>query len=112
MNTANNKLIAEFLGYYYNEGNNNMIPSWWMITPQGHTYLSVLRFDHDWNWLIRVVDKIELLGFKVIIDLGTCHIKCRLGSSSYDSMYLCHNKLEAVYVSCVNFIKWYNERNP
>lgn len=79
-----------------------------------------LNFRHDWNSLMRVVDRIEKLesqkfgGFHVHIDKDCVLIqaKNRTKESTYSKMY-CGNKdkKKAVYESVLLFIEFWNKNN-
>ena len=108
----NNKLIAEFLGF---ELTTDSISILYYTEDRGLKQLP--KFHSNWNWLMSVVEKIENLqdenncaiynvqieqSFTEIIDNHTSETIVEVDSNS---------KIEAVYQSCVEFIKWYNEQN-
>ena len=75
------------------------------------------KFHNDWNWLMKVVEKIESIEdcvYQVDILQEGCKIleRCRLlidnrvGKLESDT-----TKIESVYLACVEFIKWYNNKN-
>ena len=75
------------------------------------------KFHNDWNWLMKVVEKIESIEdcvYQVDILQEGCKIlkRCcllidkRVGKLESDT-----TKIESVYNACVEFIKWYNEQN-
>lgn len=131
MNTENNILIAEFMGYE-------------IKTPQGKLlnlkinvwYPDNFKFDSDWNWLMEVVEKIESLKInKFAKQLNRDDVKpieghfwfqtCKDVVEIYASVYYWQHdnqieglsqefkgktKIEAVYNACVAFVKWYNEQ--
>ena len=106
MNTIeNNRLMSEFMGY--NE--EIVIDEVYFTLPDMLEALSdeKLHYHSDWNWLMEVVDKIENLDFKVVIDNNGCTIEnlpySNAGKTTYEV-----KKIEAVYNACVKFIKWYN----
>lgn len=93
----NNKIIAEFMGYP--KYKINFIGKRLNFENSKHN-----TYHKDWNWLMKVVEKIESLEdnlknetkedfkqFQKILSLPV------------------YTKIEVVYNSCVNFIKWYNE---
>ena len=89
MTTENNKIISEFLG---NKPSNNGL-----YTINGKTTRpSELIYHSDWNWLMKVVEKILSLS----IELDTM-------DKYYDIIDRIPN-IEAVYKECINFIKEYN----
>ena len=98
----NNKLIAEFMEI------NTSIPH-----DRQHIYL----YDISWDWLMPVVEKIESL--PLINDAGICvlieHSYCRIYLDNWGEYTTVaenatkKNKLSAVYLSVIEFIKWYNQ---
>lgn len=113
MNTENNKLIAEFLGWKVENGiwiNNNGV----FIQ---YAYQS-LKFHKDWNLLMEVVEKIEGLQFqnnndvfKVVIDYGMCIIYNMINDLEVIVNVSKSTKIEAVCSACVEFIKWFNQNS-
>jgi hypothetical protein len=117
MNTENNKLIAEFLGYVLRgvdtyENNNKLY-----LTDE-------LKFNDDWNWLMEVVEKIETLKYykneiqfkitknAVSIQAITKKINEVISKCVFSSWGTYHGteKKEAVYKASIEFINWYNEQ--
>ena len=129
----NNKLIAEFMefkqckgirsesGKYFDywakenfsciEEQEIQIESEWGygLAEQVLLFAEQLKFHKDWNWLMEVVEKIESLGYRIEI---VKHI-CRIYLSNKETIIISENtpKIEAVYIACVEFIKWYNNKN-
>ena len=118
-----NKLIAEFLGLkltnikaedvwstveYLSDNPDSTLPC---SVPIDNT----LYFDKSYDWLMPVVERIESLGYdsRIIgnnsdsgflcdfVDIENNEISCKV---SYES------KLEAVYKTVIEFIKWYNDQ--
>jgi hypothetical protein len=121
MNTENNKIIAEFLGQ------NKMpyeFPQFGYIKTNGDwndTFFdNQLKFHKDWNWLMEVVEKIELNGKYVINgiydnrgefkgwypEIFTLYPKDEIKDLT-DLRF--ESKIQAVYNACVSFIEWYNQ---
>ena len=126
MNTQeNNKLIADFMGVR-NIDDTKYIETLKEMRADGLYFeqgymTSELKYDTDWNWLMIVVDKIQLLD--IVHD----------NTRSYDSVYkewVCtfspaykthdfgniigkskNSEFEAVFNACMDFIKWYNLNN-
>ena len=117
----NNKLIAEFMGW---KENKDMEVK---LTSGGITYYfqkndeacipETMCYHSDWNWLMKVVEKIESIEdgiYQVDILQEGCNIlkRCalfidkRVGKLESDT-----TKIESVYLACIEFIKWYNEQN-
>ena len=122
-----NKLIAEFMGVFDKILSTGNIHSWsdapFYYTTED-TKEKVIRnickyskYDSDWNWLMKVVEKIESIEdcvYQVDILQEGCKIlkRCcllidkRVGKLESDT-----TKIKSVYLACVEFIKWYNEQN-
>jgi hypothetical protein len=69
------------------------------------------KYHTDWNWLMKVVEKIESLGYSVNIENYSCVIEpnderelfIQSGSFSFNE-----SKINATYNACVKFINSYN----
>ena len=144
-NLEQNKLIAQFMGYkYFPKIDKEVLPGWRTekcFSPKsiGYGYLcrghNDLRYDTDWNWMMKVVEKVEsldlkdwfykwedidgeirsnIMGISVEIENKHCWIFGELqldpfitfNEETYKKVY--NNKLEATFDSMVEFIKWYN----
>lgn len=126
--TEKNKLIAEFIGYefidgdfkvpYTNKTDNSdfkeWCPTYWDNDLDSGGYLVApcnLIFHLDWNWLMEVVGNIrnfhngtEPLNDKQIEQLS------QLIKKLNESLTLRNEvSIEAVYNACVTFIEWYNK---
>ena len=105
MNTENNKLIAEFMGYEVEQDLYGGIPVTGMKTITSTT--DTLKFHNNWNWLMEVVEKIESLGYWLNRINGDVWIvnnndKVIINNSMHQG------GIEASYNAVVDFIKWYN----
>ena len=86
--TEKNKLLAEFLGVQHQK--------------------MAMNFNSNWNLLMEVVEKIEMLGF-------IFSIKKNWAKITKDKIAIVvrweedKNKIEAVYNASLEFIKWYNQ---
>ena len=80
----NNKLIAEFMGWKPNEHH-------WCLNGDKD-----LQYDTSWDWLIPVVNKIEMECEGVPLQLLNCNLYSEIGE---------------VYQAVVEFIKEYNDDN-
>jgi hypothetical protein len=94
-----NKLIAEFMGkkttkieYEKNESVVCPVP---------------LYYDSSWDWLIPVVEKIEL-GARVDIYGKACKIS--QSQWTVDIAHINEKKIIAVWECVVDFIQWYNKQ--
>ena len=113
--TENNKLIAEFMGEqkqpfeFPQFGYINIMGDW-----KDTFFDNQLKFHKDWNWLMSVVEKIEIQSKELFGEYEDVIINgCGCGIATKDDMIsiAATSKIEAVYVACVEFIKWYNEQN-
>lgn len=108
-----NILLAEFMGFKFTKEYN---PYW--ITPHSNknwsSKIELLQFDSDWNWLMEVVQKINLLdNFEYSVNIYT--MDCYITDSkmnkivSIDCKYNVNELINSVYEACVEFVKWYNK---
>ena len=106
----NNKLIAEFLGFqltslgwFDNEEH--------LINVEKDNTFDNLKFHSDWNWLMKVVSKIENYNeyTSVLFAPQGCAIDCYV-KNGFAFSNDCDTKIEAVYNACIEFIKWYNKQ--
>ena len=110
----NNKLIAEFLGYSQPHPDYPNTTYWYKKDCQP---LTILLFHSDWNWLMRVVEKIENLQDEnncaiYNVQIEQCFVEI-IENHTSDTIIStdANSKLEAVYNACVEFIKWYNQQS-
>ena len=92
----NNKLIAEFLGYSQPHPDYKNTSYWYK---KGEAPLVFLSFHSDWNWLMRVIEKI----LQVCAEMDEMERYWRIT----DAMPY----IDSVYTACVKFVKWLNEQN-
>ena len=78
--------------------------------------VSYVKYDSDWNWLMKVVEKIESIVFPNDVFynlniLGGCQVY--IVSSNMEELVDIseERKLLSVYKDCVEFIKWYNNES-
>lgn len=112
--TENNKLIVEFMGrevitekdflaYNYEELKDNMYID------------TTLKYHSSFDWLMEVAEKIESLGYQVVIEKNNCNIinweyTQVIDPKFYSRVIRSATKIEAVYNAVVSFIEWYNEQ--
>ena len=114
------KMCAVFMGYDINRivdvmphKKNGDILSTGDLDDNGNrcnlVWVHSLRYHYDWNCLIKVVEKIEDMGYDVFINAGTCMIT-DVGQGMFENIEF-YNKLKinAVRAAVVEFINWYNE---
>ena len=135
----NNKIIAEFMkfpkitnvrdsesGKYYDywlPNNFNLIleqeiqiesNNGWGLVHQDCVFVRDLIFHSDWNWLMKVVEKIEkefcstnihYYSQKQIYSVEFLGFNIEYDNSEYSD-----NKIKILYDSCVKFINFYNKQ--
>lgn len=113
----NNRLIAEFIGrcgkhnknLYTFKGIDKVLKDdiWYN--------LSEAKFHSSWDWLMPVVDKIESLTFYANQTAKVCikknYASITIGIELFTEHYNFDTKIECLYHSVIEFIKWYNEKN-
>lgn len=105
----NNKLIAEFMGF-------KKLPNGTLRCSElygGNTICEddTVLFQTSWDWLIPVVEKISHLETVQCFNIESSRILIK----TYESYKLefwvnGFEKIEAVYESVLDFIKWYNKQ--
>jgi hypothetical protein len=105
---TDNELIAEFMGInvryygpvlYIADGN-----GFFDLTADPQTY----RPNKSWDDLMPVVEKIEGLGYRIAIEGLECAVYKDFGTPiPYTNNF--PSKIDGVFVTVVNFIKWYNQ---
>ena len=115
--TENNKLIVQFMELkpikvntdFYALAKNHVHVSGKNTDIVISGFSECAKYNSDWNWLMEVVEKIEGLNYKVIIQNNNCTIEMII----LDDIVIYENstKTEAVYNACIEFIKWYNQQN-
>ena len=117
-----NKLIAEFMGgTFKNISSKDIAVSWVSIHMkdddvnfQEEDYpekphngscwkFNELKYHSSWDWLMPVVEKIEKTYAYVDIKGCAVNISTIVETSA-------PTKIEAVYMACVEFIEWYNNK--
>lgn len=112
----NNILFSEFLGFTYDEGigyydNEGVLPQI-IYDKEGGNCFDSLLFDSSWDWLMCITEEIERLGYDINTFSKTNYIAIYNGELTPVVMRGKENSFsmfEALYLSFVNFIEWYNE---
>ena len=119
MNTMQkNKLIAEFMGFELNDTDQYYVPN------LGSFEDFLLQFHNNWNWLMKVVEKIESLGYFLMAYefeddekneksgefWAQISDKLLIDINSLINLTGQPSKLVATYTAVVEFIKWYNQQ--
>ena len=123
----NNTIFAEFLDWEFDDLSETFeTPFLKLVEPQafGDEQFSCklqdfeLEFHSDWNWLMSVVEKIENLQdenncaiYNVQIEQSFTEIIDNHTSETIIYNIDADSKIEAVYNTVIEFIKWYNEQN-
>lgn len=115
----NNKLLAEFLGWHSKKINVTA------SRPKGdgiEMYLKEvteynreftedeLKFYTDWYWIMRVVEKIEGLGFIFKLTTGSSTFLKKNEVLIWNDEFRGDSKIQATYNACVEFVKLYNNQ--
>ena len=108
--TTNNKLIAEFMGSKVATG------TYFITGMYMHITYEYLKYDTDWNWLMQVVEKIQLnskkFGIVTLHGLGRTKIDCYNNEKLSNRIDILDQKygIAPTYNACIEFIKWYNKQ--
>lgn len=104
MNTKNNMILAEFLGWESKKT--------YFSDSEGENTRYGLKFDTDWNWLMLVVEKIETDSRVYEVVTKRCNTSdkyyCEIlfNFKSYRGVYTEGNdKITTVFNACVEVIK-------
>ena len=88
-------------------------PTWWGVGLRKDAGNFDLYYHSSWDWLMPVVEKIEKeCSHEVVIFSTHCNVN---QGKTHDMGYIGgKTKIEAVYKSVIEFIKWYNQNktNP
>ena len=111
--TENNKLIAEFMGLkpknifgYWGISKDHVSVNCKTEAEAFESFCKSTKYHSDWNWLMQVVEKIEISGYYLQID----SIGCIISKNNIDLVTVnSRTKIDAVYTACVEFINWYNK---
>ena len=114
----NNKIIAEFMGFTFEKNigyyDNEMLLEQIVYEQQNGNCFDELLFNKDWNWLMKVVEKIE----KEFCSTNIHYYSQKqmysvefLGFNiEYDNSEYGDDKMKILYDSCVKFINFYNKQ--
>ena len=73
-----------------------------------------MKFHSDWNWIMKVLQRIEDLNFSVeLSNIGTQNYVCYIRSGGIKVIYsnILETKKEAVVQAINQFLIWHNENN-
>lgn len=81
----------------------------------GFKLISSLRYHKDWNLLMKVVEKIESLNYRVTITFSNCFIDTynEKDDENFEQIALSNSdtKFYAVFDAVIQFINYYNNLN-
>jgi hypothetical protein len=102
-----NKQIALMIGFK-NKGMKNL--EYWVDGNVEHGTTENLKFDSDWNWLMKAIDFIEnIYTYRVKVESKSC-ILFNKNSDNICSFYSSVSKKEAAFITVSDFAKLYNEK--
>lgn len=125
----NNKIIAEFLNWEFDDLSETFeTPFLKLVEPQafGDEQFSCklqdfeLKFHSDWNWLMKVVEKIHSMqSYGVLINPNGTYIQdeddkvicMTFKNEEINGEIISSSNIEATFNCCAEFVKWYNEQN-
>lgn len=110
---TDNELIAEFMGAKSRKII-TMDETFIVYDFGAHTYeVDGLNYDKSWDWLMPVVEKIELLQYEFeIASSGTQIISTAYSEGDYYDEFTTYDskeetKIQVVYKAIVKFVKWH-----
>lgn len=113
MSTENNKIIAEFMDISFTKDNKANHPRIKAPYPP----VECFKYSSDWNWLMEVVLRINILEYHRY-SVRINQVDCKIYDSNNDKIivdsfgrFTQKELIKAVYFSCVEFVKWYNQQN-
>jgi hypothetical protein len=111
-----NILLAEFMGWGESGIYHTPFEDAGMCNgePSSICYDRNLLFNSDWNWLMLVVEKIESLGYAVLICYTRVVVECFIMSDKtviYKNDNNSIPKIKNTFLSCVEFAKWYKNNS-
>ena len=110
-----NRLIAEFMGFV------NTTPT----DPDFNIYMNTdgvmrelfgMQYHNRWDWIMPVVEKIELLNncrnsILICKDWVSINVPIAGEANKFFESKCCRDKLKNTWNVCVDFIKWHNSQN-
>ena len=109
-----NKLIAEFMGEKFTDSSGVVQGLNYKLIEKKHGKgNNGFRFHSSWDWLMPVVEKIESLGYELMIAESRCKINHNTDYSIEEviNIDIIGSKREATYQAVVEFIKIYNNES-
>ena len=99
--TENNKLIAEFMGWWTDGSGNYRVDN--VRFDVGYKRTKEMKFHASWDWLMPVISEVRDLS-KIIneVEMDTWY--------NYMKEVLPFADIDNAYANTVEFIKWHNNR--
>lgn len=106
-NTEHNEMIAKFMGMTKGNPNDERWKNDWFDDKGAINFQrnEKLLFDNSWDWLIPVIQKIDVV---ILAE----NIKCSNGLYDKINTAMSSLKLQPTYNAVVEFIKQYNSTHP
>ena len=102
-------LIAKFAGWKIDNNFPDKNKVW--RSPKGNVeFESTFKFSSDWNDLHQVIDKIEELGYFVMINKWTSVYTGKKDNRISVTSVEGKSKIINTYQAIIQFIKWFNEQ--
>ena len=118
--TESNKIIAEFLEWNKGENYSDEFQFYEAFGESVYqTTPSEMKFHSDWNWLMKVVEKIHSMqSYGVLINPNGTYIQdeddkvicMTFKNEEVNGEIISSSNIEATFNCCAEFIKWYNEQ--
>lgn len=110
---SQNRQIVRFLGWEEQKNPQERFFGKFKKPNYGWIKENELGFDCCWNSLMEVVENIESLGFifKTYGNSSTFLKKGTFNEKIWNDEFRGNSKIESVYNTCLEFIKWYDEQN-
>lgn len=87
---------------------NELIEAFWIWAGgKMHMRADIHLYESDWNMIMNVVEKIEILGYRVDVYKHGCEI-----NTEEIIRFEVLSKIEACYKAIVEFIRWFNSQSP
>ena len=103
-------MIAEFMGYNFDDN----VKEYYVPKYNSGDWFTIdeLLFNESWDWLMPVVEKIELLGYSVEKNFQRIDNDWQtLITKGNDILFqdFAEKSIDAMYCTLVSFIEWYNK---
>lgn len=97
-----NRLIADFMGYYF-QGD-----KFYSRSSGKGNWFKEAKYDRSWDWLMPVVEKIEKMdyGFKMCRKVVEVYIDSTKAIICKEKRA---NRMESLYAAVIYFVEWYNK---